>query len=129
MTSRVYKWLVPAVALVLGLLISFAELGQNASPAQAASALVIVGGYAVALVFLRSRSETASLLSGLPVDERWDSINQRSLAFAAQLIACVLVGAFIVVSFRGGDAMPYAWTAAVFAVGYLGSILWYRWRS
>ncbi len=129
MTSRVEKWLVPAVAVAMGVIIAAAELSQHASPWVALSAIVILGAYAVALFFLRSRSDTASLLSGISVDERWDSINQRALAAAAQLMALVLVLAFVAVEATGGDAMPYAWMAAVFGLGYLGGILWFRWRS
>jgi hypothetical protein len=77
---------------------------------------------------LQSRSDMASLLSGLPRDERWESINLRALSLAGQLIAVVLVGAFLVTQF-GGDSTPYAWVGAVFGVGYLGGLLWYRSRS
>ena len=71
----------------------------------------------------------ASLLSGLPRDERWASINLRALSLAAQLIAIVLVGAFLVTQFGGADSTPYAWLGAVFALGYLGGLVWYRSRS
>ena len=129
MTNRWSKWVVPIVGLVLGLLISAAELAQHASPVEALLGFAIVAAYALAILLLQSRSETVSLLSGLPVDERWASINQRALASAAQIIALVLLGAFIIVEFGGGDAMPYAAMAAVFGVAYLGSMMWYRWRS
>jgi hypothetical protein len=128
-TNKLYKFFVPVLAFVLGSLISLAELGQHASVAQAVLGFAIVGAYALALLFLQSRSETASLLSGLPVDERWSSINERALAAAAQVFAVAAVGTFIVVQFSGGDAMPYAYMTAVFAVAYLGFILWFRWRS
>jgi hypothetical protein len=52
-----------------------------------------------------------------------------TLSLAGQLIAVVLVGAFLVTQFGGGDSTPYAWVGAVFAVGYLGGLLWYRNRS
>jgi hypothetical protein len=123
------RWIVPAVGLVLGLLISAALAGQNASPAQIGVSFVIVVGYAFALRALQSRSDVASLLSGLPTDERWESINLRALSLAAQLIAVALVVAFLVASFAGGDALPYAWLGAVFAAAYLGGLLWYRSRS
>ena len=129
MTTRLSKWLVPAVGFVLGLLMAFALLGRHASLGQAAVAFVIVAGYAIALRALQSRSDMASLLSGLPRDERWESINLRALSLAAQLIAVVLVGAFLVTQFGGGDSMPYAWVGAVFAVAYLGGLAWYRNRS
>jgi hypothetical protein len=123
------RWFVPAVGLVLGLLIAAAELGRNASPWQAALAFAIVAGYALALRALQSRSDMASLLSGLPRDERWTSINVRALSLAAQVMAIVLVGAFLVTQFNGGDADTYARLGAVFAVAYLGGLIWYRSRS
>ena len=98
-------------------------------PWQAALAFGIVAAYALGLRLLQSRSETASLLSGLPIDERWESINLRALSLAAQLVAVVLVGAFLVTQFGGGDSTPYAWVGAVFAVAYLGGLAWYRSRS
>ncbi len=123
------RWLVPTVGFVLGLLIAAAELGRSASPWQAALAFAIVAGYALALRALQSRSDMASLLSGLPRDERWESINLRALSLAAQAIAVALVGAFLATQFSGGDATPYAWLGAVFATAYLGGLAWYRRRS
>jgi hypothetical protein len=129
MTTNMSKWVVPIVGFILGLLIAAAELGRQASPAQAIVAFAIVAGYAIALRILQSRSDMASLLSGLPRDERWASINLHALSLAAQLTAVVLVFAFLATEFAGGDAMPYAWVGAIFAVGYLGGLVWYRSRS
>ncbi len=129
MTTSMSRWLVPIVGFVLGLLIAAALLGNDASPLQAAVSFVIVAGYAIALRVLQTRSDMASLLSGLPRDERWESINLRALSMAAQVIAVVLVAAFLVTSFRGADPMPYAWLGAVFAITYLGALVWYRTRS
>ena len=129
MTTRTSRWVVPAVGFVLGLLIAAALLGQQASPVEAAVSFAIVAGYALALRALQSRSDLASVLSGLPTDERWESINLRALSLAAQVVAVVLVGVFLVTEFRGGDATPYAWVGAVFAVAYLGGLVWYRSRS
>ena len=129
MTTRMSRWLVPALALVLGLLIAAAELGRHASVLQAAIAFAIVAGYAIALRLLQTRSDMASLLSGLPRDERWNSINMRALSLAAQVLAVILLGAFLVTQFGGGDSTPYAWTGAVFGVAYLGGLAWYRARS
>ena len=129
MTTNMSRWVVPAVGFVLGLLMAAALLGRHASLGQAAVAFVIVAGYAIALRVLQSRSDMASLLSGLPRDERWETINLRALSLAGQLLAVVLVGAFLVTQFGGGDSTPYAWVGAVFAVGYLGGLVWYRRRS
>ncbi len=123
------RWFVPAVGFVLGILIAAAELGRNGSPWQAALAFAIVAGYALALRALQTRSDMASLLSGLPRDERWTSINLRALSLAAQVMAVVLVGAFLVTQFSGGDADTYARLGAIFGVSYLGGLVWYRRRS
>ena len=123
------KWFVPVVGFVIGILMAAAELGRNAAPWQAALSFAIVAAYALGLRLLQSKSETASLLSGLPIDERWESINNRALSLAAQVIAVILLAAFLVTQFGGGDAMPYASMIAVFAVAYLGGIAWFRWRQ
>jgi hypothetical protein len=123
------RWFVPAVGLVIGVLIAAAELSQHASPWQAALSFAIVAAYALALRSLQSRSDMASVLSGLPSDERWASINLRALSLAAQVIAVVLVVAFLAARFGGGDADTYARLGAIFAAAYLGGLLWYRWRS
>jgi Na+/H+ antiporter NhaD/arsenite permease-like protein len=123
------KWLVPAAGFVIGLLMAAALLGQHASVWQAGLSFVIVAAYAMGLRLLQSRSETASLLSGMPVDERWESINTNALAMAGAVMAVVLVAAFLITQFLGGDSMTYAWLGAVFALMYLGGILWYRWRQ
>jgi hypothetical protein len=68
-----------------------------------------VAGYALLLLVLQSRSDVASVLSGLPRDERWESINLRALSLAAQVVAVALVAAFLVTSFGSGDPTPYAW--------------------
>lgn len=129
MTKPMSRWAVPLLGLVLGLLFAVATMGRQASPVQVVVAFAIVAGYAVGLRALQSRSDMASLLSGLPRDERWSSINLRALSLAAQVIAVVLVGAFLVAQFAGGDAMPYAWLGAVFGVAYLGGLAWYQRRS
>ena len=129
MSTRLTSWVVPLLGLVIGLLIAAAEMGRQASLGEAVLAFAIVAAYALGLRALQSRSDTASLLSGVPRDERWESINLRALSLAAQLIAVALLGAFLLTQFGGGDALPYAFMGAVFAVAYLGGIAWYRWRS
>ena len=129
MRTTMSKWAVPAFGFAIGLLMAAATLARGATPLEAVIAFAIVAGYALGLRFLQGRSETASLLSGLPVDERWSAINQGALAVAGAVMATVLVAAFIVTQFVGGDAMPYAWLAAVFAAAYIGGILWFRWKQ
>ena len=129
MTTALGKWFVPIVGLVVAILIAASMLGSHASPAEAALSFAIVAGYAIVLRVLQSRSDVAGLLSGLPRDERWESINLRALSLAASVLAVVLVGAFLVAQFANADPTPYAWLGAVFGVAYLGGIVWYRQRS
>jgi len=123
------KWLVPAVGIVIGILMAIALMGQHASPGQIALSLVFVVGYAVVVQLLARHSDVAAVLAGHPADERWTTINERALSIAAQVTAVVLVTAFLVASFAGGDAIPYAWVGAVLAVSYLAGIAWFRARS
>lgn len=129
MTTAMTKWIVPIFGVGLAVLIAAAELARHGSPAEALVAFVIVAGYAIALRILQSRSDVASLLSGMAADERWASINSRALGAAAQVVAVVLVIAFVVIQFGGGDATPYAAIGAVFGVSYLGALAWIRSRS
>jgi hypothetical protein len=129
MMTRVSRWIVPVFGFVLAVLIGLALMGQNGSPLQVVVSVAVAAAYAVALLALQSRSDVASVLSGLPPDERWESINLRALSIAAQVIAVALVGAFLAVGSSGGDAMPYAWLGVVFAASYIGGLAWYRIRS
>lgn len=129
MTARVTSWFVPIVGFVIGILMALALLGRGAGPAQVAISFAIVAGYALGLHALQTRSDVASVLSGLPPDERWATINLRALSLAAQLLAVALVVAFLATEFSGGDATAYAWTGALFGASYLGGLVWYRSRT
>ncbi|MEX1169547.1 MAG: hypothetical protein WEE50_05330 [Chloroflexota bacterium] len=127
--TTISSWTVPIVGFVLGILIALSLLGRDATPVQAGIAFAISAGYALVLRALQSRSDVASLLSGMPRDERWDWINLRALSLSAQVIAIAIVGAFLVAQFNGADATPYAWLGALFGATYLAGIVWYRQRS
>lgn len=123
------KWFVPAVGIVLGLAIAAAEMARSGNPAQAAVAFALVAGYVLILRAFQSRSDMAMLLSGLPRDERWTSINVRALSMAAQVMAVVIVIGFLATQFGGGETDTYARLGAIFAVAYVGGLIWYRSRS
>lgn len=123
------RWLMPITAIALGLAIAGADYVRARSLLGALAGFSIVVGYVVAVMLLQKRFETASVLAGVPVDERWATINQRALASTAAVLAVVLVVAFVAAELTGGDALAYAGLAAIFTGVYLGSILWFRWRS
>lgn len=123
------RWITPGFGLLLAVVMAAVDYHRSGSAQEALVAFAIVAGYSLFVLVLQSRSETASLLAGLPVDERWISINDRALARAAQVMAVFLSVLFVGVELTGGDAMPYAWSALVLVVAFLTATLWYRWRS
>jgi hypothetical protein len=123
------KWTVPATSAVLGVLIAAALAVQHQPLWLVLCSAAIMFGYGAAILVLQRRSDVAQVLAGRPVDERWASINGQALALAAEVVALVVVVAFIVTTLTGGDAMPYAFIGAVLGLVYLGGIAWYRARS
>ena len=120
---------VPTVGFAIGAVVAWSGLRQETAPIQVAVGFAIIAAYSLTLLLLQPRSETASLLSGMPADERWEEINRWALALAAQVLAVILAITYVAVQFGGGDARPYALLAAAFAVSYFGGIVWYRWRK
>ena len=100
-------------------------------------AFFVFAAIVVSLVGLRAlmpRSETVSVLLGVPADERWESISTRAWALAAQVIFVGLLAVLVAMQVRqtqgwDGDSMPYALVGAALAIAYLGGVLWYRWRQ
>jgi hypothetical protein len=117
------------VAVALGLVAAAAALAHQSSLAEAVIIFAAVTGYPLLVLASGWRIDVGSALSGRPRDERWESIHLRALSLAAQALAVLLAGAFLVTSIGGGDPLPYAWLGAGFAATYLGGIAWYRARS
>jgi hypothetical protein len=129
MTTTMRSWVGPAIAVALGLLAAVAAIGHQASLAEAAVLFLSVTAYPIVVLVSGYRFDLGIVLSGRPRDERWQSIHERSLSLAAQVLAVLLAGAFLWTSIGGGDPTPYAWLGAGFAVTYLAGIVWYRARS
>ncbi|MDN5852872.1 MAG: hypothetical protein L0K86_08505, partial [Actinomycetia bacterium] len=62
-------------------------------------------------------------------DERINSIDLRSTAFAGAVLILVVLGAFVVEVARGGDGQPYANLGAVAGVAYIVGVVYNRLRS
>jgi hypothetical protein len=90
--------------------------------------VAIVAGYTTVLAVFRTRSETASVLAGLPVDERWQAINLHALAAAGMIAAFVALGGFAVAVATGHDWFGFAIVAVTIGLAYIGGVIWYRWR-
>jgi heme/copper-type cytochrome/quinol oxidase subunit 3 len=95
---------------------------------------VIVLATFVGMQTLLHRSETASLLLGRPVDERWESINTRAFALAAKVTLLVLWAALMAMAVMEADgarldSTPFLLIGATLLGAYLGGVIWYRWRQ
>ena len=129
MTTSMSRWVGPVVAVALGLLGAAVALEHQSSFAEAAIIFVAVTSYPLLVLASRWRIDVGSVLSGRPRDERWESIHLRALALAAQALAVLLAGAFLLTSIGGGDPVPYALLGAGLAGTYLGGVAWYRARG
>jgi hypothetical protein len=119
--------LVP-VGLAVGGMLGLADLIATGSQGRAIIDVAVVGGYTLVLAVFRSRSETASVLAGNPVDERWESINLHALATAGLIAAIVALGGFVAAEASGHDWSGFAIVAGAIGISYIGGVIFYRWR-
>jgi hypothetical protein len=114
-------------SLTLGVLVSGAMvIGGSLIPG-----LVTFGLFALfaAVFYFGRRNETIAGLSSPGRDERWEMINQRSLAFAGTVVILILIGGWIVDVANGNDGSPYSEIIAGGAIAYFAAALWLRARS
>jgi hypothetical protein len=123
MTNAIRRSPVLAFGIVAGILIGLAELIVGASPAAALLGAGIAIGYAVLVTVIARRNPTAGVLTGRPVDERWERINLEASAWALGATAVVILGACLVAIAANGDWQPYALMACVVAIAYVGSLV------
>lgn len=121
-------WWLVLVGLAVGGVLGAADLMATGSSGRALTDVAIVAGYTVLLALLRSRSDTASVLAGTPVDERWESINLHALAGAGLVAAVVSLGGLVLAEVTGHDGFGFVIVAGAVGIAYIGGILWYRWR-
>jgi hypothetical protein len=121
-------WSLIVAGVVLGGIFFAVSVARGDSVGRASIAFAIVAGYALVVSIFRGRSETASAIGGLPVDERWQAISLRGMAASGQIGAFVALGGFIVSEASGHDGMQFALVAAAIGLGCIGSIIVLRWR-
>ena len=117
------------VSLLVALTIGAAEVAAGGSAVSVVLGFLIPIGYGIAVTVTARRSETASVLSGRPIDERWEHLNVLASTWAFGLSAVIVLAAFVGVRASRGDALPYAFVAGVMAMAYVSSLVLLRFRG
>ena len=117
------------VSVLAALAIGVAEVAAGGSAVSVALGFLCPIGYGMAVTVTSRRSETASVLSGRPIDERWEHLNFLASSWAFGLSAVVVLAAFVGVRATRGDALPYALVAGVMAMAYVSSLVLLRFRG
>lgn len=119
--------MVPAFAIAIGIVyLIAATIGGSFT-----GGLIMLGvmvAYAVFLV-VGGRSDVVQMLRGQPADERYRHIETRATVIAANVIAVFVVALAVIEFAKGRDGSPYTLIAFVFAVTYVLSLVWLRWRE
>ena len=122
------RWGTPAFAILLGILFFVASAlgGQPAVGLAMFAVMAVWGGF---LVIFGGRSETVGALAGRPADERLASFNITATAVAGTVAMLVAIAGFLWETAHGQSGSDFAIVAAAGGIGYLGGLLWLRWRG
>ncbi len=126
-TTMGARWVVPVVALVLGAIICAAFV-LGGQPIVGLGAFAVLAVYGILLALFGGRSETMGVLRGTPTDERLASFNVAATAVAGVIAILVALGGFLWQVARGESGNDFALVGAAAGIGYLGALLWFRWR-
>ncbi len=118
-----------AISLLIGLVIGGSALVAGGSPLRALVGAAIPIAYGIVVTLVARRSDTASVLAGRPVDERWQMFNLEASAWALGVSAVVVIAAVVIAQASGGDYLPYAFIGAVMGLAYIGSLIVLRLRD
>lgn len=127
-TTMSVRWGMPAFGLVMGALL-FAASAAGGQPGVGLGMFAVMALYSAILVAFGGRSETIAVLGGRPVDERFASFNVLATAIAGTIAIIVAIGGFLWSIAHGQSGNDFAVVAAAAGIGYLGAILWFRWRG
>jgi membrane protein YdbS with pleckstrin-like domain len=121
-TYRRSRWLMPTVALALGVVFFVAQwIGDD--PSGGLVSLAIMAVFAAVLVLLEGRSGAVAILRRPARDERARSIDMAATAFSGIVLITVVIAAVMVQLARGEDPSPYAQLGAVAGVAYLVALV------
>jgi hypothetical protein len=127
-TTMGARWGMPAFGLLVGVLF-FAASTIGGQPLVGVGMFAAMAIYSVVLVAFGGRSETVGVLRGQPVDERLAGFNLAATAVAGLAAILVALGGFLWQLAHGQSGADFALVAAVAGIGYLGALVWFRWRG
>lgn len=120
---------VPAVGIGIGVLYLILGIARG-QVGQGLIGLAIMLAYVALLLGLRRRSETAQLLNGRPTDERQAQVLLQASALTGQVLAAVLVGAFLVsLAADSRYTAVLSGLAAVTGVTFVAGTAWFSRRG
>ena len=126
-TTMGARWLVPAVALVLGAA-TWAAFALGGQPLAGLGAFAVMAAYTVLLLVFGRRSDTVGVLGGTPRDERLASFDLAATAIAGTVAIVVALGGFLWQIAHGESATEFVLVGAAAGISYLAALLWMRWR-
>jgi hypothetical protein len=118
----------PAFGLLMGLLM-FGAADFGGQPGMGLGMFAVMALYSALLVVFGGRSETVGVLGGRPTDERLAGFNLSATAVAGLAATLVALGGFLWQIAQGRSGSDFAIVAAAAGIGYLGALLWLRWRG
>jgi hypothetical protein len=127
-TTMGARWGMPAFGLLIGVLL-FAASAVGGQPGVGLGMFAIMAIYSLILVVFGDRSETVGVLRGQPADERLAGFNQAATAIAGLAAILVALAGFLWQIAHGQSGSDFALVAAAGGIGYLGALLWFRWRG
>jgi hypothetical protein len=122
------RWGTPAFAILLGVLF-FAASALGGQPAVGLAMFAVMALWSGFLVAFGGRSETVGALGGRPADERLASFNIIATAVAGTVALLVAIAGFLWETAHGQSGNEFAIVAAAGGIGYIGALLWLRWRG
>ena len=121
------KWLVPLVAVGLGIIVFVAQW-VGGDPGGGLESLAIMVAFGAVILF-GGGSETIRGLRGDGRDERFREIDVHATAVAGLVVIVAILIAFVFELADGRSGSPYTWLGAIGGLSYLIAIVIFRVRG
>jgi len=121
LSTRARRWQAPAFAVLMGVVFLVGGAARGRVGLGLAMAAIMFG-YAAFLIAFTRRVESIALLAEESVDERRAHIQLRANAMTGNVLITVILGAFLVQLFTGGDTRIWTALGALGALTYLATV-------